>query len=184
MRTHRHTTAPPRLLWPWWLLACAEHATGPGAGEGVPGLGDATVVGAAAGTASASGPNSADDRCRSQCELAGRCEEIPLESFMTFAETASDWSGICASSFGDGAFPFVIEGSCADGKRVLATGGGFTTERRYFDDSGRFVALTTSTDVIDPVCKGKGYWPERVQCDRGKVTLVHCGTIYEVGDPL
>lgn len=60
----------------------------------------------------------------------------------------------------------------------------FTGEHYFFDSSGKFLGLTTSTDVIDETCQGRGYWPERVTCTGATVTRVHCGTVWKVGDPL
>ena len=137
-----------------------------------------------AGTEAGGDTEMADDGpCRSQCELAaGGCVERPLEDFEDLDGTIELWSQVCSGV--DAPFPFVVSGACADGKFVVMTGGGYTVEHRYFDDEGSFVALTTGTDVIDPVCMGQGYWPERVACEEGVVTEVHCGTNYKVGDPL
>ena len=117
----------------------------------------------------------ADDEsevCRSQCELAaGTCEEKAFADFANFDGTLAQWSQRCPAS-SPSRFPFVVEGRCGDGKRLLFTGGGKTAERHYFDESGSFLGLTTGTDVIDEVCQGQGFWPEHVRCDTPEVVRV------------
>lgn len=122
------------------------------------------------------------ERCRAQCELAaGACVERELDAFESFDETLALWSQRCPDAGEARSFPFVVAGRCRDGMRVLYTGGGFTTERRYFDATGSFIALTTGTDVVDQECGGRGYWPEPVVCEAPVITAVHCGRGYEVG---
>lgn len=43
---------------------------------------------------------------------------------------------------------YLSEGTCADGKRFVSRNTGFGGETRYFDDAGRYVGHTTSSDVV------------------------------------
>ncbi len=133
------------------------------------------------------------DPCRSQCELAaGGCEEQPIEDFEDFATTAEAWREELedltpTDTNGDGNqdLPFVYAGQCADGTLFLYRGTGFTVLIHFFDaESEEFVALRTGTDVVDPVCSGRGYWPERVECENATVTEAIVGAGFAAGDPI
>jgi len=58
-----------------------------------------------------------------------------------------------------------------------------TSEIRYFDGSGTFVAVTNQADAIDVTCGGRTYWPTLVECRDAVITEVICGTRFEVGQP-
>jgi hypothetical protein len=123
----------------------------------------------------------ADDPCVSQCELAaGSCDETRAPSdYPDRDSTAAAWTAAVVSC--DQPLPYVVAGDCSGGGTFLLRGGGFTSEARVFDPTGSFVALSTQTDVIDPTCDGRGYWPQPPACDGATVSEVLCGTLFEVG---
>lgn len=134
-----------------------------------------------------------DDPCRSQCELgSGECEERPIEDFEDFDATAETWredfegsQGADTDGDGDQDIPFVYAGECADGTLFLFRGNGFTVEIHFFDaETEEFIALRTGTDVVDPVCFGKSYWPVRVECEGPILTEEIVGGGFEPGDPV
>ena len=112
--------------------------------------------------------------CRSQCELAsGECKEPTFDAVPDYVATKQAWDddltcGISVLRH--------LEGTCDSGLQFLYHHTGHTSEVRYFDDSGAFVGLATGTDVIDPECQGRSYWPEPVLCGQPQVTQVRCGT--------
>lgn len=142
------------------------------------------VVGASLFLSAASCSLAPNDACRSQCELAaGSCEEIPIEEFAEFDEELATWRAQTGGLNCEDAFPFVVVGECADGKKFLFNGGGFTALVQYYSaEDDTFVGLETQTDVVMPPCNGKGFWPEPVACEEPTVTEVVCGTLYDVGE--
>ncbi len=139
------------------------------------------------------GCQSVQDPCRSQCELAsGGCTEQPIESFTDFETTKDAWEAeldvIPGADFdGDGVqdIPFIYAGECENSTLFLYRGTGFSVLVHFFDaDSHEFIGLRTQTDVGDPVCQGKGFWPRRVTCDNPTATQAVLGGQYSVGDPV
>lgn len=115
------------------------------------------------------------DECRSKCELAGSCDELtPLADHDGTLEewTADDWCVF--RSFGPSS-PRFLEGTCDSGLRFIHRIGGFVSETRYFDAAGSFVGLATSTDVIDSICQGQGFWPEPTLCANATIAKIYCG---------
>ena len=116
--------------------------------------------------------------CLSQCELAGSCDVRAFEDFPDLADARMAQQVAC-----EGGALWAFEGVCSAGTVVLRTGNGFTSEGLFFDpNTGAFLGLTTTTDVGDPVCQGKSYWPQLVPCTAPTVTVVGCGTSFEVGE--
>ena len=128
-------------------------------------------------------------RCRSQCELATSCEELPEGDFPDLDPTRDAWAAAdaCWDTAPTGACGgcslTVLEGGCAGGPAFIHRHNGTVGELRYFDDTGRFLGLTTSTDDIDMLCLGQSYWPEAIGCESPVVTTVHCGN-FPVGSPI
>jgi len=136
-----------------------------------------------------SGNAAGADPCRSQCPLDvddPSCVEQPIASFPTLEVTLDEWSKARCGTDKEAAFPYLLEVRCDDGTRVLYYGGGFSIERRYYDPSGRFIALETGGDVVHgpgPGCHASAYWPVRVACNNAEATNVVCGTAsFKVGD--
>src|SRR5262249_43860096 len=119
------------------------------------------------------------DQCLAQCELAaGSCSEKPLESFGDLTAGRAEYQGRCNSHVG-----FGYEAECEQGTIVLQSGNGHTSEARYYDpQSGKFLGLSTMTDVINPPCQGKGYWPAAVPCAAPTISKVLCGLGFTPGD--
>ena len=121
---------------------------------------------------------SVPEACISQCELAAG--ECPLQSFPDYDTAVERWlPDVC-----DAPIPFLVAGACGDGTPFLYAGNGTVTEARFFQENGLFLALRTTTDVIDEVCQGTGYFPDRFACADAEVTEVLCGTSLGVGDPV
>jgi hypothetical protein len=146
-------------------------------------LGCATEASDAPKDRQAGSSQTEDDPCRSQCELAaGHCAVMAFEDFANFDETSAQWRAQCPAEV-DQRFPFVVEAECADGIKILYRGSGKTTEHRYFETTGEFIALSTRTDVSKNECGGIGFWPERVTCERPVVTKSFCD-VFTVGQAL
>jgi hypothetical protein len=113
------------------------------------------------------------------------CSRWPLDvlSGSSYEATLADWTtSKCLHPSGMGSqFPFLVEGSCANGRRMLYTGTGTTVERRYFDSEGAFQALETGSDGCDGCC---GSWPTTIPCGAAEVTRVICGAALGVGSPI
>lgn len=132
-----------------------------------------------------------NDPCRSQCELAaGECAERPLSEFANYQTTLEEWRARTAELSCEDEFTFVAAGNC-EGPNFgdlpptiflfLHDHGPYVSRTHYFDaDTQRFLSLTTTTDVIDPACQGKGYWPLNIECTNAVVTEVLCGSAVEV----
>jgi len=125
--------------------------------------------------------------CRVACDEAdGECAGLTPEEFDGFDEALAQWRQRAAEREEpcDEPFPFTVVGECAEqGRRFLYEGGGFTSQALIYDaDSGEFLGYVTYSDLIDPVCLGRGYWPRLVGCPDGVVTEVLCGTALSVGD--
>jgi len=71
---------------------------------------------------------------------------------------------------------YIVEGSCADGKRFIAQAGGFGTYLHYFDDAGELVAMASQGDIIFDHCDGGFFAPSlsAVRCDSPEWTPL-CG---------
>ena len=127
------------------------------------------------------------DACRVKCpELrdASACEALELSAFPSFEQARATLERNCQSGTDD-VFPFLVEGRCADGKRVLYHGTGFTIVRQFFAESGEFLAFEQGGDAGQgPDCHESYYWPVRVLCEHAKVTRVVCGTALAIGDPI
>ncbi len=119
-------------------------------------------------------------QCRSQCELAGSCEERSFDDYPGHDDTLVEWGlpGDCAG------LVFALAGTCSDGTRFVRIGNGSVNELRYFDESGAFVGLTTSTDVAEPICQGRSYWPEAIVCNDATVRTVYCGDTWAEGQSI
>lgn len=126
------------------------------------------------------------DPCLSQCELcAGACTEKGIAEFPNFADAREVMVDRFSALRCDGSFPYAAAGECADGQVFLTEFGGFVSETRFYGaQTGAFVGLITGTDCIDPVCRGKGYWPEPQRCDGATITEVFCGTLAAVGEQI
>ncbi len=125
------------------------------------------------------------DQCRSQCELAaGDCVERDISEFPDYDAALADLRAAVGGQNCEAAFPFAVAGSCGSGRFLfLYSGGGFTTLAQYYEPlTRRFIALTTTTDVIDPVCLGRGFWPFLIDCPGAIVTEVICGSRFDAGD--
>lgn len=120
-----------------------------------------------------------DSVCRSQCSSDGSsCVEQPFESFADVESGRALYEARCE----DGAL-WAFEAECEDGTVILRSGTGYTSEGRFYDgDSGEFLGLTKTTDVVSPPCNGKNYWPSRVPCRMPVVTRVLCGTAFSQGE--
>ena len=124
-----------------------------------------------------------DDPCLSQCELGLRvCLDLELTDFADFDATRDEWRAepICVDTF-----PFLnmVAGRCATGESFLYESGGFVSTINFYDGvDGQFISLLTSTDGIEPVCLGIGYWPFKMECADAVITEVICGEGFTVGD--
>jgi hypothetical protein len=60
-------------------------------------------------------------------------------------------------------------GTCNDGSaRFLALGDGYVGWSAYYAaDTGRLIAVMTHSDMIEPPCGGRHYWPR--DYDRGEM---------------
>jgi hypothetical protein len=116
--------------------------------------------------------------CRSQCELAGRCEQIEFDEYPDFETTREEFSQNCGTGR-----PFIVEGMCANGRKLIASATGFTSEIRLYSTNGDFEGLITQTDVVARPCMGQSFWPEFLQCEAPTVTADLCGDLFEVGAP-
>jgi hypothetical protein len=111
--------------------------------------------------------------------MLGNCLDWRAVPQPDFDATLVDWSaGRCGSGFGG--FPFFVEGACMNGGHVLYSGTGTTTERRFFDATGRFQAVQTGSDAGAPGCAVAS--PAPFTCGSVTVTRVLCGTALAVGD--
>ena len=117
-------------------------------------------------------------QCMSQCELAGTCELQEFEEFPDFETAFMEISSNCLAEY-----IFAVEGVCADGRKLLSTGNGFTSEIRLFTVNGEFEGLITQTDVSMPPCMGQSYWPQYLQCESPRVVERLCGIGFEIGSP-
>jgi hypothetical protein len=45
------------------------------------------------------------------------------------------------------------------------------------------MGFTRTTDLVDLICRGRTFWPRRVDCPMGLVDEVLCGKDYLPGDP-
>ncbi len=118
------------------------------------------------------------DPCLSQCELAAaECVERPMEDFPDLAEVRADWLEMSGTAACDGRFPLAREGTCGDGTRFVTVSSGFVTETSFFTADGVFVGLSHSTDVVDEICQGNGYWPEPQSCETPQVDAILCGRL-------
>ncbi len=127
------------------------------------------------------------EQCQSQCEPTfERCDERPLEDFLTFEagliearEEAQEYA--CA-----GDFPWIVTARCPDDVfDVIDSSSGFVRLVRFYDrQTGQFVAQRMKSDALDLTCWGVSYWPIRVACDAGIVSEVLCGTTWAVGDEI
>lgn len=113
-------------------------------------------------------------RCRTDCEESERCEGSTLEQFPSYRLTRAAWSAECRD---DKPFLTVAAGECGDGSRFLVRGGGFGSQIRYFDRSGRFVSLLGKSDAIDMTCSGQSFWPHPPRCRLAVVTDSFCGRL-------
>jgi hypothetical protein len=136
-----------------------------------------------------SGNDPANGSCRLRCNHPEQdvCNEpASIPNFQ--AQRASWTSSICGASPAGAQFPFLVEGRCSNGARLLYTGGGTSAERRYYDADGRFLGLESGTDAGNGAggdCREfSAYWPERIACGSGTVTQIHCGTILQLGDQI
>jgi hypothetical protein len=113
------------------------------------------------------------------------CSQWPLDvlSGSGFEATLADWTtSKCLHPLGTGSqFPFLVEGSCANGRRMLYTGTGISVERRYFDSEGTFQGLETGSDGCNGCC---GSWPTTIPCGAAEVTRVICGAALVRGSPI
>lgn len=109
-------------------------------------------------------------QCLNQCELAGSCTEQPLSAFGDFDATLAELESDCP-----GEILFAVEGVCGDGRRLLRTGTGYTSEIRLYTLQGTFDALLTQTDAVVAPCMGQGYWPHYAQCEVPTVVRSICG---------
>lgn len=119
------------------------------------------------------------DRCRSPCELATSCDTPALDDYPSLDETRQAWSAGCAGGEDAGICQpcpiVVVEGRCAQELTFVHQHNGTVGEVRYFDASGLFVGLATSTDDVDQTCLGQSFWPEPIACDDAVVNAVPCG---------
>jgi hypothetical protein len=119
-------------------------------------------------------------KCRRDCEESGRCEGSTPEQFPSYRRTRAAWSAECSD---DNPFRTVAAGECRSGSRFIVRGGGFGSETRYFDRSGRFVSLLGQSDAMDETCFGESFWPHPARCRLAVVTESFCGRL-EPGAPL
>jgi len=179
------------FVWTLLCLACSSGGGTSGTGESTSGIGESTSgigestsgIGGTTGLADGDTgsqpdpePSGVPPECRSPCELAGSCAEEA--EFPDQAATLEAWLAQC------GEVSSLVGGTCSDEKQWLFLAGGYTSEVRYFDGSGDFIGLGTTTDVLDETCAGRGYYPEPIRCSEAVVTEVHCGNDYAVGDSL
>ena len=118
-------------------------------------------------------------QCMNQCELAGTCREMKFEDFPDFEAAKSDIGSNCQAKY----LLYAIEGACSNGRKILRTGNGFTSEIKLYTEQGNFEGLITQTDVIAPPCMGQSFWPEYLQCDAPTVVTSICGIRSEIGSP-
>jgi hypothetical protein len=75
---------------------------------------------------------------------------------------------------------------CSDGKRVLSTGGPFTSVHYYFKPDGEFAGARFFSD--GPVPRGcnqrSTYWPAPIDCDQPKDVQVYCSGQNDAGTPI
>ena len=80
---------------------------------------------------------------------------------------------------------FLVVGTCGSAARFLHASTATLTSTVFFDDQGRFLATQNSSDVVDEVCNGFRYFPDRFDCPDAEVTEVVCGeSFFSVGDPV
>ena len=97
------------------------------------------------------------DPCCTPC--AGTLGEMcsPVMSFPNEARTRREWK--------DYGGVRMVAGVCSDGTRFLAMSNGLFSDTRYFDDSGQFIGLRRSSDLVDPLCREPfHYFPAPVSC--------------------
>jgi hypothetical protein len=104
----------------------------------------------------------------------------PFNQYPDYDGTLDEW-GLPDTCTG---WVFAIAGTCSDGTRFVRVGNGTTNELRYFDQSGAFLGLTTGTDVAEPTCEGRSYWPDTVVCNEATVTTVFCGDVWGEGEAI
>jgi hypothetical protein len=136
------------------------------------------AVSAIAGNVSAAESVAPPALCMSQCELAGRCEQLEFEEYPDFDTTLEQFPASCSAGL-----LYAVEGVCASGRKIIATGTGFTSEIKFYATNGNFEGLITQTDVVMRPCMGQSFWPEFLQCEAPTVTQNLCGGPFEVGDP-
>ena len=91
----------------------------------------------------------------------------PNAQLLNYEATRDAWAGP-VNADGDRAYcAFIMEGACADGKRFLLQAGGFSTEVRYFDDTGALVAGASVGDIVTDHCAGGYFYPslDAVRCE-------------------
>lgn len=102
--------------------------------------------------------------CCRLCPVSGGLEDrdcelpVPPSQFRGISAVWEEWRGLCPAAR-------VSAGSCSNGMSFILWSDGLSAERRYFDESGAFVALETFVDVIVEPCDGHWYWPRVVECE-------------------
>lgn len=114
--------------------------------------------------------------CVSQCDNPDGCNEIPLETFPDFEITLTAIATNC-----EAAYLYAVEGACSDGKRILRTSSGYSSEARLYTAGGEFVGLLAQSDSMTPPCMGQRVWPEYLQCEAPIVVETLCGEGFNAG---
>lgn len=122
--------------------------------------------------------------CPSGCpiETQGYCSELPVSPLLDFEATLTAWrTDKCPAQNGEfiGGFPFLVEGTCSSGGRVLYSGTGLSIERRFYTSDGGFEALQTGSDAVPPGCNRR--WPTPITCGAAYVTRIVCGGALQLG---
>lgn len=121
------------------------------------------------------------DPCISPCSNYG-CSSATSDAIPDFETTRADW--MAQYPCGD-QFPVILAGTCENGTRFLFLSLGLSSDTAFFNpETGKFEAGLGKADLIDSLCCGHSYGPKQIDCLRGTVTEVICGSEFVAGDPI